>query len=78
MDCAFLNVFAIKMAGVFIMSTCTIVLRTGILPPLVDLFGIYVCGRAIPSHYELAMDRADISFVDVVNQHLHSDIGGSS
>jgi hypothetical protein len=27
-----LNVFGIKMAGVFIMSTCTIVLRTGILP----------------------------------------------
>jgi hypothetical protein len=29
---ASLNVFAIKMAGVFIMSTSTIVLRTGILP----------------------------------------------
>jgi hypothetical protein len=29
---ASLNVFVIKMAGVFIMSTCTIVLRTGILP----------------------------------------------
>jgi hypothetical protein len=28
----FLNVFAIKMAGVFIFSTCTIVLRTAILP----------------------------------------------
>ena len=28
----FLNIFAIKMAGVFVMSTCTIVLRTGILP----------------------------------------------
>jgi hypothetical protein len=27
-----MNVFAIKMAGVFIMSTSTIVLRTGILP----------------------------------------------
>jgi hypothetical protein len=47
-------------------------------PPLVGLFGIYVCGRAIASHYESAMDRADISFVDVVNQHLHSDIGVSS
>ena len=29
---ASLNVFGIKMAGVFIMSTSTIVLRTGILP----------------------------------------------
>jgi hypothetical protein len=36
---AFLNVFAIKMAGVFTFSTCTIVLRTGILPRWVAFTG---------------------------------------
>jgi hypothetical protein len=36
---AFLNVFAIKMAGVFIVSKSTIVLRTGILPRWVAIGG---------------------------------------
>jgi hypothetical protein len=39
---AFMNVFAIKMAGVFIVSTSTIVLRTGILPRWVAFSG-YAC-----------------------------------
>lgn len=39
---AFINVFAIKMAGVFIVSTSTIFLRTGILPRWVSLCG-YPC-----------------------------------
>jgi hypothetical protein len=38
----FMNVFAIKMAGVFIFSTCTIVLRTGILPRWLAFTG-FVC-----------------------------------
>jgi hypothetical protein len=36
---AFLNVFAIKMAGVFVASSSTIVLRTGILPRWVAFSG---------------------------------------
>jgi len=36
----FLNVFAIKMAGVFMFSTCMIVLRTGILPRWLAYLGI--------------------------------------
>jgi len=36
---AFLNVFGIKMAGVFMMSTSTVVLRTGILPRWVAYSG---------------------------------------
>jgi len=39
---SFLNVFAVKMAGVFIITTSTIVLRTGILPRWLALFG-YGC-----------------------------------
>jgi hypothetical protein len=39
---AFLNVFAIKMAGVFIFSTSTIVLRTAILPRWIAFSG-YAC-----------------------------------
>jgi hypothetical protein len=39
---AALNVFAIKMAGVFLMSTSTLIRRTGILPRTVALSG-YAC-----------------------------------
>jgi hypothetical protein len=39
----FMNVFGIKMAGVFMFSTCTIVLRTGILPRWVAFLG-FACG----------------------------------
>ena len=40
---AFLNVFAIKMAGVFLFSTCTIALRTAIFPRWIAFTG-FVCG----------------------------------
>jgi hypothetical protein len=40
---SFLNVLAIKMAGVFIFSTSTVVLRTGILPRWVAFLG-FACG----------------------------------
>jgi hypothetical protein len=42
----FLNVFAIKMAAVFMFSTCTIALRTSILPRWVAFSG-FVCGVAL-------------------------------
>jgi hypothetical protein len=42
----FLNVFAIKMAGVFIFSTCTIALRTAIFPRWVAFSG-FACGVAL-------------------------------
>jgi len=42
----FLNVFAIKMAGMFIFSTCTIALRTAIFPRFVAFSG-FVCGLAL-------------------------------
>lgn len=43
---SFLNVFAIKMAGVFIISTSTIVLRTAILPRWVSFSG-YACALVL-------------------------------
>jgi hypothetical protein len=43
---AALNVFAIKMAGVFIVSTSTIIMRTGILPRWVALSG-YACAAGL-------------------------------
>jgi hypothetical protein len=43
---AALNVFAIKMAGVFIISTSTVILRTGILPRWVALSG-YGCAALL-------------------------------
>jgi len=46
MSYAFLNVFAIKMAGVFIFSTCTIALRTKIFPRWVAFSG-FACGVAL-------------------------------
>jgi hypothetical protein len=39
----FLNVFGIKMAGVFTFSTCTIALRTGIFPRWIAYSG-FACG----------------------------------
>ena len=43
---AFLNVFAIKMAGVFIVSSSTIMLRTGILPRPVAISG-FLCAAVL-------------------------------
>jgi hypothetical protein len=43
---AFLNIFAVRMAGVFIFSTCIIALRTGILPRWIAFTGL-ACGLAL-------------------------------
>ena len=43
---SFLNMFAIKMAGVFIMSTSTIVLRTAILPRWLAYSG-FLCAMVL-------------------------------
>lgn len=40
---AFLNIFGIKMAGVFIFSTCTVALRTAFLPRWIAFAG-FACG----------------------------------
>ena len=42
----FLNVFAVKMAGVFMFSTCTIALRTAIFPRWIAFLG-FACGLAL-------------------------------
>ena len=43
---ALFNIFAIKMAGVFIFSTCTIGLRTAIIPRWIAIIG-YVCALVL-------------------------------
>ena len=43
---SFLNIFAVKMAGVFIFSTCVITLRTGILPRWIAFSG-FACGLTL-------------------------------
>jgi len=43
---SFLNIFAIKMAGVFIVSTSTIVLRTAVLPRWMAFAG-YACALVL-------------------------------
>jgi hypothetical protein len=43
---AFLNIFAVRMAGVFVFSTCIIALRTGILPRWIAYSG-FACGLAL-------------------------------
>ena len=42
----FLNVFAIKMAGAFILSTSTIIIRTGILPRWIAILG-FACALVL-------------------------------
>ena len=46
MSDALFNIFAIKMAGVFIISTCTIGLRTAIIPRWVAIIG-YACALVL-------------------------------
>jgi hypothetical protein len=46
MSDALFNIFAIKMAGVFIISTCTIGLRTAIIPRCVAIIG-YACALVL-------------------------------
>ena len=43
---AFLNIFALRMAGVFVFSTCVIALRTGILPRWIAFSG-FACGLTL-------------------------------
>ena len=43
---AFLNIFTVKMAGVFMFSTCVIALRTGILPRWIAFSG-FACGLTL-------------------------------
>jgi hypothetical protein len=43
---AFLNIFAVRMAGVFIFSTCVIALRTGIFPRWIAFSG-FACGLVL-------------------------------
>ena len=43
---AFLNVFAIKMAAVFMFTTCTIALRTSLLPRWIAFLG-FTCGLVL-------------------------------
>ena len=42
----FLNIFAVRMAGVFIFSTCVIALRTGIFPRWIAFSG-FACGLTL-------------------------------
>jgi hypothetical protein len=43
---AFLNIFAVRMAGVFIFSTCVIALHTGIFPRWIAFSG-FACGLTL-------------------------------
>jgi hypothetical protein len=43
---SFLNIFAVRMAGVFVFSTCVIALRTGILPSWIAFSG-FACGLTL-------------------------------
>ena len=43
---SFLNIFAVRMAGVFVFSTCVIALRTGILPRWIAFSG-FACGLTL-------------------------------
>jgi hypothetical protein len=43
---SFLNIFAVRMAGVFVFSTCVIALRTGIFPRWIAFSG-FACGLTL-------------------------------
>jgi hypothetical protein len=63
-----LNLFAFKMAAVFMFSTGTIGLRTAFLPPLGGAGGLCVRPGVVTGHYELGLDRAAVPVVGLVGQ----------
>ena len=71
---ALMNLFAIKMAGVFMISTCTIALRTAIFPALGGVLRLCVCLTAAGGNRQLEVDHTGLPDVDVLSQNLNSEI----
>ena len=65
------NIFAIKMAGVFIISTSTIGLRTAIIPRWVAIIGYCMCRGVVAGYRQLEVDHIRLSALDAVAKHLY-------
>ena len=61
---ALLNLFAMKMAGVFMISTCTIGLRTAIFPRWVAFCRLRLCLGAAGGDRQLEVDHAGLPDLD--------------
>jgi hypothetical protein len=65
------NLFAMKMAGVFIFSTCTIGLRIALFPPVVSIYWLFVRIVTFAGYRQLEMDHVGVPGLDVAAQYLH-------
>jgi|WetSurSiteA1Bulk_404760.scaffolds.fasta_scaffold03432_6 hypothetical protein len=67
-----LNIFAMKMAGVFMISTFTIGLRTERIPTVAGHLGVHICRLAASKHSLCRIDRPAIPIVDTHAQHQNT------
>ena len=68
-----LNTYAIKMAGVFMISTCTLFLRTKVTPRWMALLGYALALLLLVSISSCELDLPGLPAVDPADQHLHPD-----
>ena len=66
-----MNVYTMKMAGVFMITTCTLSLRTGIYPALDGVPGLGAGALSAPEHWLLLLGSAGLSAVGVADQRVH-------
>ena len=69
----FMNIFAAKMAAVFMSSTCTIALRTSIFSRWVAYSGFTCWLILLLHHHELAVDYTAVFVLGISSQRLHFD-----
>ena len=68
-----MNLYAIKMAAVFMISTSTLVMRTGFTPRWIAFLG-FTFGSATPLQRTLyRLDYTGLPAVGATNQHLYSN-----
>ena len=69
-----MNVYTMKMAGVFMITTCTLSLRTGIIPRWMAYLGLVLALFLLLSSRLRLLGPAGISAVGAPDQRVHTGI----
>jgi hypothetical protein len=67
------NVYAIKMAAVFMISTSTVVIRTGIAPRWIAFLGFLLAMILLIGSFFMSWSIAVLPFLGLPDQRLHPD-----
>jgi hypothetical protein len=67
-----MNVYGIKMAGVFMFSISTILLRTGIVRRRIPFLGYVLGGSAFVEYWNYCMGSARVSGMGIPDEHCNS------